>query len=55
MKNLFEGKGFCSGAGSTGAAGAADPLALFLRGQYGGSVLPYLKLKNSFKAKKKIY
>ena len=31
------------GAGATGAAGAAAPVALVVRGQRGGSEVPFLK------------
>ena len=33
--------GLSKGAGATGAAGAAAPFALVVRGQRGGSILPY--------------
>ena len=32
-----------TGAGATGAAGAAAPVALVVRGQRGGSEVPFLK------------
>ena len=40
------------GAGATGAAGAAAPVALVVRGQRGGSIVPYQYLnanKSSFR------
>ena len=38
---IFWHRSLAKGAGATGAAGAAAPFALVVRGQRGGSIVPY--------------